>query len=52
MGVPVADGHDRRGLRRGQHMLVSGASMVGMAMGDDGTLDGFGWINVEAPGSQ
>ena len=35
---PIAPPHDLDGLRRRQHMIVSGAGVIGMAMGDDGAF--------------
>ncbi len=40
--------HDGERLPRGEHMLMAGAGMIGMAVGDDGAGDATARIDMEA----
>jgi hypothetical protein len=43
-----AHAHDREGFGRRQNGAMPGPGVVGMAMGDDGTVDRAHWIDEEA----
>ena len=48
--IAHAGAHDRQRLRGGQDRGVAGASVVGMAVGDDGAGHGTGGVDVEIAG--
>jgi len=48
--LPIAHSHDRDGVRRREHPLVAGASVITVAVGDDGARHRVQRIDVEVPG--